>query len=72
MMSYKRYMVRWALNAPIEELEVDREHMRGTIRWQQRVLLKFNSWKARNKMFGCANSRTFIMKGTSPLGMKLF
>ena len=45
------------LNAPIDELEVDRAHRTGHKyndskgKWQQPVLLKFNSWKAQNKMY---------------------
>ena len=44
------------LDAPIQPIEIDRAHRTGTKykdrngKWQQPVLMKFNSWNARNKM----------------------
>ena len=56
------------LDAPINELEIDRAHRTGKKykdeegKWQQPILLKFNSWKARNAMYKLRKESRFHMK----------
>ena len=55
------------LQAPIEEEEIDRAHRTGAKykdekgKWHQPVLLKFNSWKARNKFYKLRKNSNFHM-----------
>ena len=56
------------LNLPIQETEIDRAHRLGVLftdkkgKKQQSVLVKFNSWKARNVMFKARRYSSFYMK----------
>ena len=56
------------LDTPIEEVEIDRAHRSGKKykdqkgKWQQPVLLKFNSWKARNTMYKLRKHSKFYIK----------
>ena len=56
------------LDAPIDEQEIDRAHRSGLKykddygKWQQPVLLKFNSWDARNRMYRLRKYSHFYMK----------
>ena len=56
------------VESPIDEVEVDRAHRTGKAykdskgKWQQPVLLKFVSWKARNEMFRSRKQSRFYMK----------
>ena len=56
------------LDAPIGEIEIDRAHRTGKKykdengKWQQPVLLKLNSWSARNQMYKLCRHSHFHMK----------
>ena len=56
------------LNAPIDKLKVDRAHGTGHKykddkgKWQQPVLLKFNSWKTLNNMYKLCKRSSYYMK----------
>ena len=55
------------LDAPIKEVEIDRAHRTGkkykdeSGKWQQSVLLKFNSWKARNRFYRLRKYSNYYM-----------
>ena len=56
------------LQAPIDEMEIDRAHRTGKKyqdnqgKWQQPVLLKFNSWSSRNRMYNLRKDSHLHMK----------
>ena len=56
------------LDAPIDELEIDRAHRSGSKykdkngKWQKQDLLKFNSWKARNTFYRLRKDSRFHLR----------